>query len=278
MKSARHATALVAVLTLAAACAQEQNNGNAAQPTADQESVDANQMMADSDNPYGQAEMQMQERMMEAVGTDVSDTWVRKMIQHHQGAIDMSNILLEQGPEAGVRDMAQKTIEKQRKDIQDLEKLAQSGASGSSESAAPFQQPMMQMHDKMMAARGANASETWIRKMIEHHRGAVDMANVVLAQGPNPRVREMAQKTVKEQTKDISDLEKMLRGETTESGSAAVTAPAAGSTATTSASEPKAKAAAQPKARTSERAPKAATPAADPHEGMDMGNMANMSH
>jgi hypothetical protein len=34
-------------------------------------------------------------------------------------------------------------------------------------------------------ARGADVSESWARKMIEHHRGALEMSEVLLRQDPN---------------------------------------------------------------------------------------------
>ncbi|OYX46296.1 MAG: DUF305 domain-containing protein, partial [Sphingomonas sp. 32-66-10] len=43
----------------------------------------------------------------------------------------------------------------------------------------PFMPAEMAMHEKMMKAKGANASETWVRKMIEHHRGAIAMSQIV---------------------------------------------------------------------------------------------------
>lgn len=66
------------------------------------------------------------------------------------------------------------------------------------------------MHDKMMAAKGTNAGETWTRKMIEHHRGALAMSETALKESQDPMVRQMAQKTIAVQTKDIADLQKVL--------------------------------------------------------------------
>src|SRR5262245_65248060 len=45
----------------------------------------------------------------------------------------------------------------------------------------------MAMHEKMMKAKGANASETWVRKMIEHHRGAIAMSQIVLRESPDAK-------------------------------------------------------------------------------------------
>lgn len=77
--------------------------------------------------------------------------------------------------------------------------------------ANPYGPDMMKMHEKMMAAMGADAGETWIRKMIEHHRGAVDMSQTVLRQTQNAEIRREAQKTIASQNREIATLNAMLR-------------------------------------------------------------------
>jgi uncharacterized protein (DUF305 family) len=77
--------------------------------------------------------------------------------------------------------------------------------------ANPYGPAEMQMHEKMMAAMGADAGETWTRKMIEHHRGAVEMSQVALRSTQNPEVRREAQKTIDSQNREIAMLNAMLR-------------------------------------------------------------------
>ena len=69
----------------------------------------------------------------------------------------------------------------------------------------------MEMHKKMMSAVGANATETWVRKMIEHHRGAIAMSRIVLRETRDPRVRMMANKSIAAQTKEVGELNAWLR-------------------------------------------------------------------
>ena len=66
------------------------------------------------------------------------------------------------------------------------------------------------MRDKMMAAIGADAGETSNRNMIEHHKGSLTVSQVVLQETEDAMVRQMAQKTIDMQTKDIADLQKLL--------------------------------------------------------------------
>ena len=77
--------------------------------------------------------------------------------------------------------------------------------------ANPYGPDMMKMHEKMMAAMGADAGETWIRKMIEHHRGAVTMSQTALRSTQNAEIRREAQKTIDSQNREIATLNAMLR-------------------------------------------------------------------
>lgn len=76
--------------------------------------------------------------------------------------------------------------------------------------ANPYGPAEMKMHEKMMAAMGPDASETWTRKMIEHHRGAVEMSQIVLRSGATPAVRREAVKTIASQNREIANLNAML--------------------------------------------------------------------
>lgn len=62
-------------------------------------------------------------------------------------------------------------------------------------SANPYAEAGMAMHHKVMVV-GANASETWARRMIEHHRGAIAMSRIAVAQAGDKELRTMAQKVV----------------------------------------------------------------------------------
>lgn len=76
--------------------------------------------------------------------------------------------------------------------------------------ANPYAEAGMAMHHKMMVT-GADASETWLRQMIEHHRGAVAMSKIAVAQARDKDVRAMAQKDIAMQEKDIASLQSGLK-------------------------------------------------------------------
>lgn len=208
MKKSLLMSAASAMALLVSACG---TNEEAAQN--ETAGTDANAMTADASNPFAQSEKQMNERMMAAVGTDAGDSWVRKMIEHHQGAIDMSQIVLQQNPRVDVAQMARMTIEKQGKENEELRKLVKQGSSNP-QSGEIYRPAMAQMHNAMMAAKGADISETFLRKMREHHKGAVAMSDVALQNGVTGAVRQQIQKTRDDQQKEARMVEAMLRGET----------------------------------------------------------------
>ena len=173
--------------------------------------------MADSgsmpmNGPFAQSEMHMDQEMMAAVGGDAGQNWLEKMIVHHQGAIDMSRIVLAQNPTPDVAKMARDTVSKQGAEIEDLRKLLKDGAANQ-QSADLYRPAMMEMHQKMMTASGADISDTYLRKMLEHHRGAVAMSDVALANGVNGALRSQIQKTRHEQQAEIKMVETMLRAQ-----------------------------------------------------------------
>lgn len=77
--------------------------------------------------------------------------------------------------------------------------------------ANPYGPDMMKMDERMMAAMGADAGETWTRKMIEHHRGAIAMSQTALRHTQNAEIRREAQKTIASQQREIATLQAMLR-------------------------------------------------------------------
>ena len=63
---------------------------------------------------------------------------------------------------------------------------------------------MEKMHEDMMAVEPTPiADEAFVRGMIPHHQGAVDMAIIELKYGKDPELRKMAQEIIDSQKKEI---------------------------------------------------------------------------
>ena len=74
----------------------------------------------------------------------------------------------------------------------------------------PFHHAEQKMHKEMMSAEGSTIDETFIRKMIAHHKGAIAISEILLEQGSDPQVRQLAEESIAEQVEEIVDLEDLL--------------------------------------------------------------------
>ena len=115
MRVKRSFLSCVAVVALTASAAVAQQSGHAGHNPSG-----GMTMQATPANPYPPAEMRMHERMMAAVGTDATETWVRKMIEHHRGGIEMSQMVIRRTRDQKVRQMASKTVAMQQKEVAEL--------------------------------------------------------------------------------------------------------------------------------------------------------------
>lgn len=212
MQSARAAAAVTVMLALVGACSSESAGDNSAAETGhEQDTVVMNAIMNDPANPYAQLEMRLNARMIAARGVNASESWVRKMIEHHRAAIELANVFIAQGGDPQVLEAAWRAVQEHQEELAQLGRFGQALRTTWSGDADAFRDAERRMHIRMMDVVGTDAAEVWVRKMIEHHRGAVEMSNILLDLGGDPRVIERARSTARRQQEEIEELERMLR-------------------------------------------------------------------
>lgn len=90
---------------------------------------------------------------------------------------------------------------------------AESGAAGdASPSSKAFAEANAKMHKDMDITFSGNADLDFVRAMIAHHQGAIDMAKVELEHGKDEAIRKLADDIIKAQEAEIRMMKEWLAG------------------------------------------------------------------
>lgn len=157
---------------------------------------------------------------VEAEFNDADVQFAQGMIVHHQGAIEMSDLAATQAESEEVRTLAQDISAAQGPEIEQMSSWLE--AWGEDNPAGADMEGMdmggMDMGGMDMGAAmeeldglsGAEFDRRFLEMMVEHHRGAVEMAQTELDEGANPEALDLAEKVVADQTAEIAEMEQML--------------------------------------------------------------------
>ena len=86
----------------------------------------------------------------------------------------------------------------------DHSKMAMPMSADATASTKAYTEAMEKMHKNMPMAMTGDADTDFIRGMLPHHQGAVDMATVALQYGKDPKVKKLARDIIKSQNAEIA--------------------------------------------------------------------------
>lgn len=151
-----------------------------------------------------------------ADANDADIMFASMMIPHHEQAVEMSDMLLSKdGIDARVIALAEDIKAAQQPEIDQMKRwLADWGADqtmggmeGMGEGGGMMSDDDMKALD---AATGNEAARLFLKQMIQHHEGAIQMAQDEVAGGQNPAAIALAQTIIDAQTTEIAQMQDIL--------------------------------------------------------------------
>ncbi len=141
--------------------------------------------------------------------------FAQMMIPHHQQAVEMADMALgKTSASTEVRTLATDIKKAQDPEIETMQRwLSAWGAPATATHGMDHGSGMMSAADmdKLAAAEGVEFDRLWMTLMIDHHEGAVTMAQQVLTTTRNPEVHRLAEAIIAAQRAEISTMQNLLR-------------------------------------------------------------------
>ena len=134
--------------------------------------------------------------------------FMQGMMPHHQGAIDMAKAVPQYGKDPEVKTLAENVIKAQEGEIAFMKdwlgRVDQSSLVVSPESTKANEQAMGTMMKNMVVPYTGDADVDFLKSMIPHHQGAIELAKIALQFAKDLEVLKLAQDVVTAQESEIA--------------------------------------------------------------------------
>lgn len=162
---------------------------------------------------------------VEGPDNEADVTFAQGMLPHHRQAVEMSKLALDRAEDPEVLALAEEISAAQEPEIQTMTAFLEAWGAEVPEQDTSMEgmdhggdEPMEGMAGMMSpedmsaleSAEGAEFDEMFLQMMVEHHEGAVSMAEVELDEGQNPTALELAQTIVDTQESEIDRMQDLL--------------------------------------------------------------------
>ena len=157
-------------------------------------------------------------------------TFAQQMIPHHSQAVKMATLAASRAQDPAVKKLAAQIMAGQGPEIETMQRMLETWAQPlvpemegmdhstmSAEDMMNMSADMPGMADEadmkaLAAAKGAKFDRMFLAMMIEHHRGALQMAKTVRAEGRDPEAVALAGKMHSAQQREIKKMQQLQKG------------------------------------------------------------------
>ena len=159
---------------------------------------------------------------------DADIAFAQGMIPHHEQAVEMAEMALEKSENPEITDLAARIVDAQGPEIEKLQgwleewgedEAADDGGGHGSMGGSDDSSGGGMMSDGDMEtlekATGEEFDRMFLEMMIEHHKGAIEMAEAELEDGEFADAQAMARDIIDAQQSEIEEMEGLLEGSST---------------------------------------------------------------
>lgn len=176
-----------------------------------------NHQTANNDGSLVQKDSSEYKTFAALYGDDFDKRYIADMIVHHQGAVTMANLALQHAEREDIKQMSRDIITSQSKEITDMERWQQEWgygdgsahqhmSHGDDDGAMDMSDHMDMMMQPLEGKTGAAFDKEWIKQMIIHHQGAIDMSAPAEQNAKHQEIKDLAREVITAQTKEIEQM------------------------------------------------------------------------
>lgn len=145
---------------------------------------------------------------------DADAEFLQGMVPHHRQAVEMAEMVAERSDRPELNELADNIISSQTEEIDQMNTLlsdagAEPAESGGMDHGGSSMSGMMSDEDmqQMMSSEGEAFELMFLESMTAHHRGAIEAAEMVLADGENADVAGLADQIIAAQRGEIEQMD-----------------------------------------------------------------------
>ena len=144
---------------------------------------------------------------------DADVMFLQMMYPHHAQAVEMAKLVPTRSQNQQVKDLATAIENAQAPEMQQMTTLLAGFGKPAPSAAMSHSMPGLmtpQQMTELTGLSGAAFDKMWLQMMVEHHQGAITMANDELKNGTNADAKAMAQAIITTQQAEITTMNGML--------------------------------------------------------------------
>lgn len=148
---------------------------------------------------------------------NITKYFIECMIPHHEGAIYMSENLLNYTSYGPLIDIANNIIKMQKEGVERMEQIysSTSGYENTQEDRICYTEKYCSVVNTMFckmkrACKSSDINLNYINEMIPHHEGAIHMCKNLLKYNIDPRLKEEAETIISEQENGVKELKALI--------------------------------------------------------------------